>query len=163
MSMFPNTVALDPNHITDSAAIPSKLICLCRVGLAERSRSFPGEFITETFMRRNFVMAAALLFSLAPALAQPQPQSQPPVSQPQEQPQTQSGGAGAFGPAKASPELRQARRAVRQACMDDIRALCAGSEPGGGKVLMCLRSHKDQVSDGCKAATAHLREVRRRA
>lgn len=110
-------------------------------------------------MRRNFVMAAALLLSLAPAPAQPQA----PVSQPQEQPQTQPGGAGVFGPAKASPELRQARRAVRQACMEDIRALCAGSQPGGGKVLMCLRSHKDQVSDGCKAATAHLRELRRRA
>jgi hypothetical protein len=110
-------------------------------------------------MRRTFAMAAVLLLSLAPALAQPQA----PVSQPQEQSQTQSGGAGVSGPAKASPELRQARRAVRQACMDDIRALCAGSEPGGGKVLMCLRSHKDQVSDGCKAATAHLREVRRRA
>ena len=42
--------------------------------------------------------------------------------------------------------------------MEDIRALCAGSEPGGGKVMMCLKSHKDQVSDGCKAATAALRE-----
>jgi hypothetical protein len=116
-------------------------------------------------MRRNFAMAAVLLLSLAPALAQPQPQpqSQPPVPQQQQQPQTPSGGAGAFGPAKPSPELRQARRAMRKACVQDVRTLCAGSEPGGVKVLMCLRSHKDQVSDACKAATAHLREVRRRA
>jgi hypothetical protein len=114
-------------------------------------------------MRRNFAVAAALLLSLAPALAQSQPQSQPPVPQQQQQPQTPSGGAGAFGPSKPSPELRQARRAMREACVQDVRTLCAGSEPGGGKVLMCLRSHKDQVSDACKAATAHLREVRRRA
>ena len=107
-------------------------------------------------MRRNFAMAAMLLVSLAPALAQPQA----PVLQQQQQ---QPGAAGVPGQAKPSPELRQARRAVRQACMEDIRTLCAGSEPGGGRVLMCLRSHKDQVSDGCKAATAHLREVRRRA
>ena len=108
-------------------------------------------------MRRNFAMAAVLLVSLAPALAQPQA----PVLQQQQQ--QQPGAAGVAGQPKPSPELRQARRAVRQACMEDIRTLCAGSEPGGGRVLMCLRSHKDQVSDGCKAATAHLREVRRRA
>lgn len=108
-------------------------------------------------MRRNFAMAAMLLVSLAPALAQPQA----PVLQQQQQ--QQPGATGVPGQAKPSPELRQARRAVRQACMEDIRTLCAGSEPGGGRVLMCLRSHKDQVSDGCKAATAHLREVRRRA
>ncbi len=114
-------------------------------------------------MRQNFAVAATLLLLLAPAaLAQSQPQLQPPLPQ-QPQPQTQPGGPGAFGPAKPSPELRQARRAMRKACVQDIRTLCAGSEPGGGKVLMCLRSHKDQVSDGCKAATAHLREVRGRA
>ena len=47
--------------------------------------------------------------------------------------------------------------------MDDARNFCAGSEPGGGKIMMCLRAHKDQVSDDCKAAFQHLREVRRGA
>lgn len=45
--------------------------------------------------------------------------------------------------------------------MDDARSLCAGSEPGGGKIMMCLRAHKDQVSDGCNAAFQNLRDVRR--
>ena len=100
-------------------------------------------------MRRNIAIAiaAALLLSLTPALSQPQA----PVSP--QQAATPPGGA----------ELKAARKAMRQACLEDIRALCAGSEPGGGKVLMCLRSHRNQVSEGCKAATQHLREVRRGA
>jgi hypothetical protein len=112
----------------------------------------------ETFMRWNLVLAAALLLSPGPALAQ----TQAPAARQQQQ-QPQDGAASAFGPAKASPELRQARRAMRQACSEDFRTLCAGSEPGGGKIMICLRSHGEQVSDGCKAAARHLRDLRRRA
>jgi hypothetical protein len=98
-------------------------------------------------MRRNFVLIAALLLSLSPAVAQQQAPA----------PQTP---AGAGRPAP-SPEVKAARQAMRQACMQDARTLCAGSEPGGGKIMMCLRSHKDQVSDGCKAAFQHLRDARK--
>ena len=100
-------------------------------------------------MYRNLVAAAALLLSCSPVLAQQTPSdlSQVPVvSQP-----------------KATPEVRAARKAVREACMEDVRTLCAGSQPGGGKVMMCLKSHKDQVSAGCKTAFEHLRDVRRGA
>jgi|SRR5579863_9599657 len=108
--------------------------------------------ITETHMRRNLAVAAVLLLCLAPALAQaPAPGQQQP------------GAASALGGAKAGPELRAARKALRQACVQDVRTLCAGFEPGGGKIMMCLRSHRDQMSGGCKAAFEHLRDVRRRA
>jgi hypothetical protein len=107
-------------------------------------------------MRRNLAVATALLLSLASAFAQTQVPVPPPAQQ-------QPGGAGALGGAKPSPELKAARKAMRQACMQDIRALCTGTEPGGGKVMMCLRSHGEQVSDGCKAATRHLRDLRRGA
>ena len=105
-------------------------------------------------MRRNFAMAAMLLVLLAPALAQPEAPvlGQHPVA-----------GAGAVGGANGSPELRAARKAMRQACVQDARTFCAGSEPGGGKIVMCLRSHRDQISSGCKAAFEHLRDVRRGA
>ena len=111
--------------------------------------------MTEIFMRRIRSVAAALLLSLAPAFAQTDAPA-PPVQQ-------QPDSAGTSGGVKPSPELRAARKAMRQACMQDIRALCTGAEPGGGKVMMCLRSHRDQVSDGCKAATRHLRDLRRGA
>ena len=100
---------------------------------------------------RNLVVAAALLLSLTPALAQPQ----------QPAPGGAPGGISARPP--ASPELKAARKAMRQACMQDARTLCSDSQAGGGKVMMCLKSHKDQVSAGCKTAFEHLRDVRRGA
>lgn len=100
-------------------------------------------------MRRNLVLAAALLLSIAPALAQA-PAPQPPAP-----------AAGAH--AKATPEVKDARKAMRQACMEDIHTLCSDAQPGGGKVMQCLRGHKDQVSAGCKSAFQHLRDVRKGA
>jgi len=100
---------------------------------------------------RNFFIAMALLLPSA-ALAQQTPSalSQVPVMS---------------SPAKPAPEIKAARQAVRQACMQDAQSLCADQQDdkqaGRGKLMMCLRSHKDQVSDGCKAAFQHLRDVRK--
>jgi len=105
---------------------------------------------------RNFAIAIALLLSLTPQLAQ----AQAPAGIPQK---PSVGADDGLGRPRANPEIRAARKAMRQACLEDVRTLCAGSEPGGGKIMMCLRSHKDEVSQGCKAATQHLRDVRRGA
>lgn len=101
-------------------------------------------------MVRNLAVAAVLLLSLSPVLAQQTPSnlSQVPV---------------VSSPPEASPEVKAARKAVRQACMEDVHTLCAGDQPGGGKLMMCLKSHKDQVSAGCKAAFEHLRDMRKGA
>jgi Cysteine rich repeat len=48
----------------------------------------------------------------------------------------------------ASPQVSDARTA----CAADIQKLCAGVAPGGGRILACLKQHKDQVSNGCKQA-----------
>lgn len=40
----------------------------------------------------------------------------------------------------------------RTACASDVQKLCAGVPSGGGRILACLKQHKDQVSDGCKNA-----------
>ena len=55
------------------------------------------------------------------------------------------------------PQLSQAQSAPSQsdprtACASDIQKICAGVSPGGGRVLACLKQHKDEVSDGCKNA-----------
>src|SRR5690349_17829559 len=41
---------------------------------------------------------------------------------------------------------------ARAACASDVQKLCAGVQPGGGRILACLKQHKDQVSDTCKSA-----------
>jgi hypothetical protein len=63
--------------------------------------------------------------------------------------------------AKATPEVKEARKAMRQACMEDVHTLCSDAQPGGGKLMQCLKTHKDQVSAGCKSAFQHLRDARR--
>src|ERR1019366_10714037 len=42
--------------------------------------------------------------------------------------------------------------AIRAACADDAQKLCAGVQPGGGRIVACLREHKDSLSDRCKQA-----------
>jgi len=45
---------------------------------------------------------------------------------------------------------QQAVAEARAACATDIQNFCPGVQPGGGRILACLKQHKDQVSDGCK-------------
>lgn len=45
-------------------------------------------------------------------------------------------------------------KSLRQACGDDVRALCPGIAPGGGRIKKCLQEKSDQVSDTCKRAVA---------
>jgi hypothetical protein len=44
--------------------------------------------------------------------------------------------------------------ALRGACREDVEQLCAGVQPGGGRIAQCLRDHQDRVSEGCKSAIA---------
>ena len=37
------------------------------------------------------------------------------------------------------------------ACLSDAKTLCAGIQPGGGKIRDCLKSHVKDLSDDCKA------------
>jgi hypothetical protein len=47
------------------------------------------------------------------------------------------------------------------ACQSDLQTLCAGIQPGGGRIAQCLKAHADQVSQGCKTALAERRAARR--
>ena len=42
--------------------------------------------------------------------------------------------------------------AIRAACGEDAQKLCADVQPGGGRVVACLKEHKDSLSDRCKQA-----------
>jgi Cysteine rich repeat len=52
--------------------------------------------------------------------------------------------------------------AVRAACGADIRSLCAGIQPGGGRIIQCMREKRDQLSAGCKDALTAVRRQRQR-
>jgi Cysteine rich repeat len=57
----------------------------------------------------------------------------------------------ADGPPPPAPSP-EAINEARVACDSDIQTLCAGVQPGGGRILACLKEHKDKVSDPCKVA-----------
>jgi hypothetical protein len=82
--------------------------------------------------------------ALADDLLPSPPSSTPPSAQSPAQPPAQ--------PPSAQAPSQQAVAAARAACATDIKNFCAGVQPGGGRILACLKQHKDQVSDGCKQA-----------
>jgi Cysteine rich repeat len=47
---------------------------------------------------------------------------------------------------------------MRAACEADVAKLCAGVQPGGGRIMQCLAQHKGDVSDGCKQAIMKARQ-----
>ena len=38
------------------------------------------------------------------------------------------------------------------ACKADAEKLCSGVQPGGGRILACMKANKDKLSDACKAS-----------
>jgi hypothetical protein len=61
-------------------------------------------------------------------------------------------------PATQPMPSQKAMEAVRAACETDVQKLCAGVQPGGGRIVACLKEHKDQVSDGCKQAISKAKQ-----
>jgi hypothetical protein len=44
--------------------------------------------------------------------------------------------------------LAQEAAAMRY-CKADYERLCAGVPPGGGRIIACLKAHKEEISIGC--------------
>jgi hypothetical protein len=53
--------------------------------------------------------------------------------------------------------------ATRTACQADLQTLCAGVQPGGGRIMQCLKQNRDKLSAGCKSALATQIAERRAA
>jgi hypothetical protein len=49
-------------------------------------------------------------------------------------------------------QMREILKEAQQACEEDIHFLCAGIQPGGGRIAACLKQSASEVSPGCKAA-----------
>jgi hypothetical protein len=58
------------------------------------------------------------------------------------------------GDAAAQFWQRPANRALIAACAADARRLCPGIRPGGGRILVCLNSQAESLSQDCFQALA---------
>jgi Cysteine rich repeat len=56
-----------------------------------------------------------------------------------------------------SPGSTQAAKAPLALCQADAERICSGVAPGGGKIIACLKQHKDEVSVGCAKALKALK------
>ena len=66
-------------------------------------------------------------------------------------------------PAAAPPVIvlrpmrpREVLFVMRSACGADVRTLCAGVDPGGGRVLQCLASNASSLSPDCRAVLSQF-------
>jgi hypothetical protein len=54
----------------------------------------------------------------------------------------------------ALADQASALAALRAGCAEDAQKLCAGVPSGGGRILACLKAHKNELSDRCKQAAS---------
>jgi hypothetical protein len=52
---------------------------------------------------------------------------------------------------------------VREACAADIAKFCPDVHAGGGRVMECFKSHREDLSEGCKSALMERRAEHRAA
>lgn len=58
---------------------------------------------------------------------------------------------------RISPEVL---KQLRAACSADIKKLCDGVQPGGGRILQCMRSHQSEISTDCQTALANAKAAK---
>lgn len=52
-------------------------------------------------------------------------------------------------------------KGAKEVCHDDVEKYCAGIKPGKGGIMGCLKSHKKELSEGCKAEFKERRKLRK--
>jgi hypothetical protein len=60
--------------------------------------------------------------------------------------------------AQPTPAQQKPMQEVRAACQADVQKLCSSVQPGGGRIIACLKEHKEEVSDGCKQAIGKAKQ-----
>ena len=62
-----------------------------------------------------------------------------------------------LGLAAASASTALAQREAATYCREDVARLCPGVQPGGGRIIGCLKQHKMEVSVGCAKALQKMK------
>ena len=57
---------------------------------------------------------------------------------------------------ESSQGARRRAGGFRVACRGDLDKLCRGTEPGGGRLMDCLKKHDAELSAGCRTALGEV-------
>jgi hypothetical protein len=55
------------------------------------------------------------------------------------------------------PQFALAAGDAMKYCKPDVERLCPGIEPGGGRIVACLKAHKMDMSVGCAMALKKMK------
>lgn len=62
---------------------------------------------------------------------------------------------------RATPEMRAEAQALMQACRPDYASLCSGVQPGGGRIIACLRAQDaGRLTPACREALPRAAALR---
>ena len=56
------------------------------------------------------------------------------------------------GLVSAAPNVFAQQAEAMRYCREDVARLCPGVQPGGGRIIGCLKAHKEEMSIGCGKA-----------
>lgn len=65
------------------------------------------------------------------------------------------------GTANAQQASQAQMQAWRDACAPDVKRLCPGISPGGGRLKACIREHAGEFSKPCADAMKEVRAARK--
>jgi hypothetical protein len=102
-----------------------------------------------SFIVMTLLAAPAAFAQAGSPPASAAPTGEPPPIQPTPMPSRDSG----------QPHRGAAAAEIRAACGRDVRRLCFGIQPGGGRIIECLLAHGGALSSTCSAELRRMRPV----
>ena len=73
----------------------------------------------------------------------------PESSTPSEQDQPDAPPESSSSPRKGAGGRGVGNHPMGKACAEDVKALCSGVKPGEGRIIQCLKEHRQEVSPSC--------------
>ena len=59
-------------------------------------------------------------------------------------------------------KMKEAMKDVHEACHDDAEKFCGDVKKGRGRMIKCMKEHKDEVSQSCKDEMMKVKETRKK-
>lgn len=47
-------------------------------------------------------------------------------------------------------KMKEHRKGMKEACADDVEKFCGETKPGKGRIMKCMKKHKEELSAACK-------------
>ncbi|WP_413570418.1 cysteine rich repeat-containing protein [Bdellovibrio sp. HCB117] len=59
-------------------------------------------------------------------------------------------------------KAKEAMKDMKEACHDDVEKFCGDVKPGKGRIMKCMKEHKEELSAACKEEIASAKEMRKK-